>query len=60
VLVVPLRANEKEVGRIALGGRRHGAPYAQRERDRLQQAADMVAVGLRLGRERREPELVTP
>jgi len=60
VLVVPLRAGDKEIGRIALAGRRHGAPYAQRERDRLQDAADMVAMGLRLGQERRQAELVAP
>ena len=54
VLVIPLRAGGQEVGRIALGPRRHGAPYAPRERERLQQAADVVAVGLMLVR-RRQP-----
>ena len=54
VLVIPLRAGGQEVGRIALGPRRHGAPYAPRERERLQQAADVVAVGLTLVR-RRQP-----
>ena len=58
VLVVPLRAGDQEVGRIALGARRHGAPYADRERERLQRAADMVAVGLTLGRQRRPRELL--
>src|SRR2546426_4039239 len=57
-LVVPLRAGDREVGRIALGPRRHGLPYAQRERDRLQRAADVVAVGLTLGRQMRQAELV--
>ncbi len=57
-LVVPLRAGEHEVGRIALSARRHGVPYAQRERERLQKAADVVAVGLTLGRQRRAAELV--
>ena len=58
VLVVPLRAGDREVGRIALGPRRHGVPYAQRERERLQRAADVVAVGLTLGRGRQQSELV--
>jgi len=57
-LVVPLRAGDREVGRIALGPRRHGLPYAERERDRLQRAADVVAVGLTLGRQMRQAELV--
>jgi hypothetical protein len=50
-LVIPLRAGGHEIGRMALAARRHGAPYAQRERDRLQRAADIVAVGLTLARE---------
>jgi hypothetical protein len=50
-LVIPLRAGGQEIGRMALAARRHGAPYAQRERDRLQRAADIVAVGLTLARE---------
>ena len=50
-LVVPLRAGDQELGRIALTARRHGAPYTERERERLQKAADMVAMGLTLGRE---------
>jgi GAF domain-containing protein len=58
VLVVPLRAGDHEVGRIALGARRRGAPYLERERERLQRAADVVAVGLTLGRQRRQAELV--
>jgi hypothetical protein len=58
VLVVPLRAGDRLVGRIALGPRRHGVPYAQRERERLQKAADVVAVGLMLGRGRQQSELV--
>jgi hypothetical protein len=58
VLVVPLRAGDREVGRIALGPRRHGAPYAQHERERLQKAADVVAVGLTLGRGRQQSELL--
>jgi GAF domain-containing protein len=57
-LVVPLRAGDQEVGRIALGARRRGAPYLDRERERLQRAADVVAVGLTLGRQRRQAELV--
>ena len=57
-LVVPLRAGDHEVGRIALGARRRGAPYLERERERLQRAADVVAVGLTLGRQRRQVELV--
>ncbi len=57
-LVVPLRAGDQEVGRIALTPRRHGAPYVQRERERLQQAADMVAVGLTLGRRRQPVEVL--
>jgi hypothetical protein len=56
-LIVPLRAGELEVGRLALAARKHGAPYAQRERDRMQKAADMVAIGLTLARDRGE-ELV--
>ena len=58
-LVVPLRAGERELGRIALSARRHGAPYTARERERLQRAADMVAMGLSLGREGTARELVT-
>jgi hypothetical protein len=50
-LEVPLRAGERELGRIALTARRHGAPYTAQERERLQRAADMVAMGLSLGRE---------
>jgi hypothetical protein len=57
-LVVPLRAGNQEVGRIALAGRRHGAPYVDRERERLQRAADMVAVGLTLSRGRRVDEVL--
>jgi len=57
-LVVPLRAGDRDIGRIALAERRHGAPYLEREREGLQRAADMVAIGLTLGRQRREPELV--
>jgi len=59
-LEVPLRAGDQELGRIALTARRHGAPYTQQERERLQRAADMVAMGLSLGRDRRVPEAVTP
>jgi len=58
-LEVPLRAGDRELGRIALTARRHGAPYTAQERERLQRAADMVAMGLSLGRERQEPEVVT-
>jgi hypothetical protein len=50
-LEVPLRAGDRELGRIALTARRHGAPYTVQERERLQRAADMVAMGLTLGRE---------
>ena len=50
-LEVPLRAGDRELGRIALTARRHGAPYTPQERERLQGAADMVAMGLALGRE---------
>lgn len=56
-LVVPLRAGEQELGRIALTARRHGAPYTPREREQLQKAADMVAIGLSLGRDRQPAEL---
>lgn len=48
---VPLRAGDQQLGRIALTARRHGAPYTQHERERLQRAADIVAVGLSLGRD---------
>ncbi len=58
-LEVPLRAGDKELGRIALTARRHGAPYTQHERERLQRAADMVAMGLSLGRERSALEVAT-
>ncbi|HYU63960.1 MAG TPA: hypothetical protein VEN12_09270 [Verrucomicrobiae bacterium] len=51
-LVVPLRAGDQELGKIALTARRHGAPYTEREKERLQRAADTVAIGLSLGRER--------
>jgi len=50
-LEVPLRTGDRELGRIALTARRHGAPYTAQERERLQRAADMVAMGLSLGRE---------
>lgn len=50
-LVVPLRAGDRELGRIALTARRHGAPYTAREKERLQQAADLVAIGLTLARD---------
>jgi hypothetical protein len=56
-LVVPLRAGDRELGRIALTARRHGAPYTAREKERLQQAANLVAIGLTLARDRGE-ELV--
>jgi len=58
-LEVPLRAGDQELGRIALTARRHGAPYTTQERERLQRAADMVAMGLSLGRERPPLEVVT-
>ena len=58
VLIVPLRAGGQQVGRIALGPRRHGPPYAERERERLQRAADMVALGLTLGHDRSRRELI--
>ena len=48
---VPLRAGDQEVGRIALTARRHGAPYTPREREQLQRAADVVAMGLTLARD---------
>ena len=57
-LVVPLHVGQQEIGRLALAARRYGAPYAQRERERLQKAADMVAIGLMLARDRGQ-ELVT-
>jgi hypothetical protein len=57
-LVVPLRAGDQELGRIALTARRQGAPYTERERERLQRAADMVAMGLSLGREQLPRDLV--
>src|SRR2546427_1404810 len=34
-LVIPLRVGDQEIGRMALGARRYGAPYAERERVRL-------------------------
>ena len=58
-LVIPLRAGDREIGRMALSARRHGAPYAERERVRLQRAADIVAVGLSLARERNPDEALT-
>jgi len=51
-LVVPLRSRDGDMGRIALTRRRHGAPYAERDRAKLQGAADMVAVGLAMDRDR--------
>jgi hypothetical protein len=50
-LEVALRTGDRELGRIALTARRHGAPYTAQERERLQRAADMVAMGLSLGRQ---------
>jgi len=47
-LVVHLRAGDRELGRMLLTERRHGLPYAPRERDQIQRAADVVAVGLAL------------
>jgi GAF domain-containing protein len=58
-LVVPLRAGDRELGRIALTARRHGAPYTDREKERLQQAADMVAMGLSLAHDE-SPRLAAP
>jgi hypothetical protein len=49
-LVVPLRAGSLEFGRLALGRRRTGAGYGERERDSLQRAADAVAQALSLGK----------
>lgn len=57
-LEVPLRAGDRELGRIALTARRHGAPYTELERQRLQKAADLVAMGLALAGDRKAPELV--
>ena len=51
-LVVPLMAGDRELGKIALTARRHGAPYTAREKERLQQAANLVAMGLALARDR--------
>jgi GAF domain-containing protein len=47
-LVVPLRTGSREFGRLALGRRRTGAGYGERERDSLQRAADAVAQALSL------------
>jgi len=58
-LVVPLRSGDQEVGRIELGARRHGVPYAGREREQLQRAANMVALGLTLGRDRQRIPVLT-
>jgi hypothetical protein len=58
-LIIPLRAGGQEIGRIALSARRLGAPYGERERDRLQRAADIVAVGLSLAREQQPAEALT-
>ena len=57
-LVIPLRVGETNIGRIALGERRLGLPYLERERQRLQSAADVVAIGLSLGQRRQVAELV--
>ena len=57
-LVIPLRVGQTNIGRIALGERRLGLPYLERERQRLQSAADVVAIGLSLGRRRQAAELV--
>ena len=57
-LEVPLRAGDRELGRIALTARRHGAPYTELERRRLQNAADLVAIGLSLAGERQTADLV--
>jgi hypothetical protein len=51
-LEVPLRAGDQQLGRIALTARRHGGPYTERERERLQRVADMVAMGLSLSHDR--------
>jgi hypothetical protein len=57
-LVIPLRVGDQEIGRMALTARRHGAPYAERERKRLQRAADIVAVGLSLAREQQPSDVL--
>ncbi|TMF37829.1 MAG: hypothetical protein E6I27_08270 [Chloroflexi bacterium] len=57
-LAVPLRVGATNIGRIALAERRNGTPYLERERERLQRAADVVAIGLTLGQRRHLPELV--
>ena len=43
---VPLRVGGRNVGRLELGRRRDGAGIAPRDLDRLQKAADIVAVSL--------------
>ena len=58
-IVIPLRTGGREIGRMALGTRRHGAPYAERERERLQRAADIVALGLSLARESNPDKALT-
>jgi len=47
-LVVPLLVGDREIGHLALGPRRTGAGYGDRDRDSLQRAADAVAQALSL------------
>ena len=47
-LVVPLLVANREIGRLALGPRRTGAEYGDRDRDSLQRAASAVAQALSL------------
>lgn len=51
-LSIPLMAGERELGTLALGPRRGGAGFSARERERLQNAANLVAVALSMSVER--------
>jgi hypothetical protein len=53
-LSIPLMAGEREVGTLALGPRRGGAGFSARERERLQNAANLVALALSMSAEREQ------
>jgi hypothetical protein len=45
-VLVPLRVGERKVGRLELGRRRDGTGFGQRELERLQKTADIVAAAV--------------
>jgi hypothetical protein len=48
VLEVVLRHDERQMGRLVLGGKRRGGPYSQHDREALQKSANSVGEALAL------------